>query len=652
MLRLFTVVSLWLLLSSLGGNFQLKKTDVRSTMEEMLAYHVEYKEFSPMLVRRSLKIYIEQFDYSKTYLLANEVQPYLGVQDRQLNGIVQNYASAQFPDYEALNQTIQQSITRARQCRQEIEQELIAQDIETTFLVEEPYSNYAGSGEELKKRIKEQLVTILVLEKQSSKGSTWTPLQRQKLFDLWERRFARMENPYLPSAGLTEHYLSLHLLRAFSKSLDAHTSYFSPEEAHEMRTSLEKRFEGIGVVLKEGVDGVTIHNMIKGAPAERCGQISRGDLLIEIDGQFVEGAPYEEVLKRLQGPPGGKIQLGLRSFQTGKTYQVNLKREKIVMQEERVSYSSEPYGEGIIGKLTLPSFYESGEGMSCEEDLKVALRALRAQGPLQGLVLDMRESSEGFLTQAVKVSGLFMTSGIVVISKYAHGITQYLRDLDGKSYYSGPLVVLTSRGSASAAEIVAQALQDYGTALVVGDDRTYGKGTIQYQTVTDPKATNFFKVTIGRYYTVSGRTTQIDGVKADIVVPTVYSVLPIGERYLEFPLRSDRIPSAYVDPLSDIDARSKPWFQKNYLPHLQKKLSVWTQMLPQLQLNSQYRLAQNKDYVAFLKVLEQKKQGKPTAKENWGVEDLQMAEAVNIVKDMATLKPKAAAEVALLLKAS
>ena len=169
------------------------------------------------------------------------------------------------------------------------------------------------------------------------------------------------------------------------------------------------------------------------------------------------------------------------------------------------------------------------------------------------------------------------------------------------------LIILTSRASASAAEIVAQALQDYGAALVVGDDRTYGKGTIQYQTVTDNAATSFFKVTVGRYYTVSGRTTQIDGVKADIVVPTSYSAMAIGERYLEFPLKSDRIPSAYSDPLTDVDPRNKLWFQQNYLPNLQKKLSVWTQMTEQLRTNSSYRLEKSKDNASFLKAIEQSK---------------------------------------------
>lgn len=644
-----------LFLCSLSGAFQLKTKDVRETMDEMLAYHVEYKQFSPLIARRSLKVYLQQFDPEKTYLLASEARSFVDPKEDKLKAIVQKYQSDDLSEYAALNLILQQSITRARNIRQELERELIQSQEEPRAIFGESYTDYASSEQELKGRIKNQLAQILVVEKRNGTLRAWDSEQRQKLFDLWERRFARMENTYLPSAGATEHFLCMHTLKAMAKSLDAHSSYFSPEEAYEMRTSLEKQFEGIGVVLREGIDGVVIHDMIKGGPAERSGKIKAGDLLVEIDGHSMQGASYEDVLKRLQGAGTGKVQLGLRHFDAqGKSelYRVELRREKIVMQEDRVQYSFERFGDGIIGKLVLPSFYESGGGSSCELDLRTALRELKKHGELLGLVLDMRENSGGFLNQAVKVAGLFISSGIVVISKYAQGETQYLRDLDGRAYYNGPLVILTSKASASAAEIVAQALQDYGTGLVVGDDRTYGKGTIQYQTVTDTSATSFFKVTVGRYYTVSGRTTQIDGVQADIVVPTVYSALPIGERYLEYPLKSDRIPSAYVDPLSDIDPRNKPWFQRNYLPNIQKKLSLWTQMLSQLRENSTYRLKQNKDYALFLKAIEQDKKGELfslTAQNNWGVDDLQMDEAVNILKDMALLKPEAAKKVALLI---
>ena len=660
-LRLFLLpVGLFFLLCSLSGAFQLRKTDVRAAMEEMLAYHVEYKDFSSLLARRSLKIYVEQFDSEKVYLLSSEARPYLDPNEDRLTVVIQKYYRDDLSEYDNLNQTIQRSIVRARSYRQEIEQELIASKEEPNPVLGESYVDYPSSEKELKSRIKNQLLRVLAAEKRVSNTSAWNAEQRKKVFALWEKRFARVESPYLPSndgkIGVTgEHLLCMHVLKAMAKSLDAHTSYFSPEEAFEMRTSLEKQFEGIGVILREGIDGVVIHDMIKGGPAERSGKIASGDLLVEINGQSVEGAPYEEVLKRLQGDGKGRLQLGLRrlSDKSVLSYQVDLKREKIVMEDERVKFTVEPYADGIIGKLILPSFYESGEGMSCEADMRDALRAMKKQGNLLGLVLDMRENSGGFLNQAVKVSGLFITSGVVVISKYAHGEIQYLRDLDGRSYYSGPLVILTSKASASAAEIVAQALQDYGTGIVVGDERTYGKGTIQYQTVTDPAATSFFKVTVGRYYTVSGRSTQIEGVKADVVVPTVYSALNIGERYLEYPLKNDRVPSAYVDPLTDIDQRNQAWFQRNYLPNLQKKLSLWTQMLPELRENSAYRLKQNKDFNLFLKALEQEKLGQsfsPSAQDNWGFDDLQMIEAVNILKDMTVLKPTAAKRVAAVLQ--
>jgi carboxyl-terminal processing protease len=644
--RIFKIFILPLLaffiLSAQTGTFHLKKEDVRKTMGEILTYHVEYKEFSSLIARRSLKVYVEQFDPDRIYLLSSEAKPYLEPKEDKLKAVVRKYYHDDLSEWSKLNQVIQNSIVRSRTYREEIEEELIASD-ENPEIVGGSYLDYPRTEKELKERVKKQLIRVLWIEKQANNLSFLNAEQRRKIFTLWERRFARVENTYLPE-NKSDHYLCMHVLKAFAKSLDAHTSYYSPEEAHEMRTSLEKQFEGIGVVLRESIDGVVIHDMIKGGPAERSGQIVAGDLLIEVDGQTVEGIPYEEVLKRLQGDGKGKIQIGLRRYaaeNNSNLYRVDLKRERIVMQDDRVQHSFESYADGIIGKINLPSFYESGEGSSCDIEMREALRALKKQGKLIGLVLDMRENSGGFLNQAVKVAGLFVSSGVIVISKYAQGEMQYLRDLDGRSYYTGPMVILTSKGSASAAEIVAQALQDYGIGVIVGDERTYGKGTIQYQTVTDSGAISFFKVTVGRYYTVSGRSTQIEGVKADIVVPTVYSAFNIGERYLEFPLMNDQVPSAYSDPLTDVDSRNKQWFQKNYLPNLQKKLSLWTQMLPQLQGNSAFRLKQNKDYVLFLKVLDQDKTKQSftlTAKENWGVEDLQMVEAVNIIKDMAIIR--------------
>lgn len=156
--------------------------------------------------------------------------------------------------------------------------------------------------------------------------------------------------------------------------------------------------------------------------------------------------------------------------------------------------------------------------------------------------------------------------------------------------------------------------------------------------MTDVSASAFFKVTVGKYYTVSGRSTQIEGVKADIGIPTEYSPYNIGERYLEYPLSNDRVPAVYVDLLTDVDQQAKIWLQKNYLPYIQKRESMWFQMVPQLQANSSMRLKNDPNYQLFLKEISSS--SRADKKSNWGVKDLPMEEAVNVVKDMAAMSVK------------
>jgi carboxyl-terminal processing protease len=625
-----------------AGSFQLTKKDVRRATDMMLKLHVEHKEFSPLMARRSIKIYLEQFDPDKIYFTAREALPFNDLKEERLKALVTNYLKDDLTEYSSLNQAIQGAIIRARKLRAQIAAQLIESEESFSLPKTMSYTDFAKNETELKERIKAHLAYLVNRERHYSNAQNWDKEQKRQTLELWERRFHRLEDPYLSTDRMAEHFLCMHTLKAVAKSLDAHTSYYSPEEAHDMRASLEKQFEGIGIILREGIEGIAIVGLVKGGPAERSGRVLVGDVIMAIDGKTVAGLSYEEILRRLQEVSRGQIQLELKRAKMDELVKVALAKEKILMKEDRLTYSAEPFADGIIGKLVLSSFYESGDGSSCEKDIREALRQLKKQGNLLGVVLDLRENSGGFLTQAVKVASLFLSSGIVVISKYSQGETHYLRNLDIHSYYNGPLVVLTSRASASAAEIVAQALQDYGTALVIGDERTYGKGTIQYQTVTDPNASCFFKVTVGRYYTVSGRTTQIDGVLADIIVPSHYSNVNIGERFLAYPLKSDRVPSVYTDPLSDIEQKNRAWFQQNYIPHLQKKISVWTRMIPALKSNTEECLSKNKDFALFMKVLEEQKSKEapfyPTPLQNWGSEDLQMHQAVRILKDMVYLR--------------
>ncbi|MGR3912821.1 MAG: S41 family peptidase [Candidatus Rhabdochlamydia sp.] len=623
-------ISLAITLDANAPREQLTLTDVRDCMEEMFSLHVETHEMTPSLAKRSMHNFIEQFDPQKMYLTESEVRPFLQLSSFMTEQLIDSYFADEFPEFIMLNTRMIKAIERSRVWRKQFYEEFMQKGEALRIVIpSERASHFATSLEELRERFRSELFRLFMLENRQQSTSYWTQDRKRSACLLFEKRFHQYENSYLLTGEGEEHHFAMHLLKAMARGLDAHTAYFTPAEAYEMRSSLEKQFEGVGVVLREGLDGVEITDLIKGGPADRSGQIEMGDLIVEINGRPLMGSSYQDVLSLMKGNGRREITLCLkrRGANADSYIQVSLMREKMAMNEERVSYSVEPFGYGIIGKITLPSFYEGSSFSSCDADIKEALRSIKKQGELLGLVIDLRGNLGGFLSQAVKVASTFMTSGVVAISKYAQGEIQYLRNIDPRVYYQGPLVLLTSKMSASAAEIVAQALQDYGIAVVAGDPRTYGKGSIQYQTITDPKASSFFKVTVGKYYTVSGRSTQIEGVETDIHVPTKYASYLIGEKYLQYALKNDQMAPAYSDKLVDVDGSTKKWFQQNYLPFLQKKESKWTQMVPLLKKNSDYRVSHSQDYQKFLK---------EPLKEN-PLFDLPLEEAVNIVKDMVYL---------------
>ncbi|MES2273276.1 MAG: S41 family peptidase [Chlamydiota bacterium] len=632
-----------------SNSFKLE--DIQKIMERIFTYHIENKKLTPTIVRRSMKIYTEQFDPDKAYLLESEILPYLHLSDAKAQEILSRLQKNDYSDFFQLNQIMQKAIIRAQNNRDQLGTELAQNPAELESFVHTTPAKFATSTQDLMGRQKNRMIRFYLFH--NSRTRLDSIERKKKVFALYDKKIRRLESNYLfltaemaPLAqAKIEYLLSLRILKSFAKSLDTHTSFFSSEEAADMRMSLEKQFEGVGVVLSEGIDGVIIAELIKGSPAAHSGKIAVNDLLVEIDGTPTGNIAFEDVLELLKNRDKGDIILGFKRLDleshNENFFRVSLRKRPIVMNEERIETSFEKFGEGILGKIVLYSFYESADGVSSERDIKEAIRSFREKGPLIGLVLDLRENSGGFLSQAVKVAGLFVSNGVIVISKYGKEDVHYLRNIVGKSVFNGPLVILTSQMSASASEIVAQALQDYGVALVVGDIRTFGKGSIQYQTVTDEKADLFFKVTVGRYYTVSGKSTQIDGVIADIVVPTQYAPYNIGEKYLEYPLPPDRVDSAYVDSLSDLDEKTRYLFQKKYLPYLQRPVSFWKKQLPELKKNSAYRLAHNPNFQAFIKRQEKIRARLADFPVNTvdehikvGMEDLQMTESIDIIKDM------------------
>lgn len=623
---------------SLGGGLYSEEEkaffsdqSIYHSIEKMLEYHVEYKEFSPLLIKRSFKLFLDQFDPYKIYLLQSEAHQFLHMSQEALEQVAEGHRKASYAKYEELNQLAQNAIVRAREIRKALRLKLLTCDISSG---EEEIESFPKTLEDLQKKTYSKLFQFLVSEKRWEGVEDFSQEQREILLDLWEERLSRIEKSYMSSRF--EPDFSRHVLKACAKGLDAHSSFFSAEEARDLRTTLEKQFEGIGVILREGVRGIMIKGLVKGSPAEKSGKLQKGDLLLAVNGETTSALSYEEVLQKLKGERGEKVVLKLCRLQEGQKedFEVSIVREKVIMEEDRVQFSEIPFGSGVIGKIEIPSFYESEDGASCVDDLREAISSLKKNKNLLGILVDMRENSGGFLSQAVKVASLFMSGGVVVVSKYAEGQMQYLRNTDGRVFYQGPMVLLTSKASASATEIVAQALQDYGIAVVVGDRRTYGKGTIQYQTVTDKNSSSYFKVTVGKYYTASGRSTQIEGVHADIEIPTAYAPFNIGEKYLAYPLKNDQIEPVFIDPLTDVAPRTRAWMKKKYLPRLQKKLSFWTEVLPVLRSNSEFRIHHDQEFLRFLGKMKEESEALDLGEAILEPSDPTFQEAVNVLKDM------------------
>lgn len=620
--------------------YALSLQDVRPTMDKMFTYHVENKQFSPLVVKRSLKIYLEQFDPERIYLLRSEVEPYLGVTPRQAREIIAHYNKDEFPAYWNLNFTIEKAVRRAQKIRHEqIERLLNEGEGALKTSVPLAYSNYPLDEKDLKERIYGRLILEVKAHLRARPERTITPQLIQKILNHRAKKTIAFEEEYL---NPSEHTLTLHMLKAMAKSLDAHTGYYSPREAYEIRTMLKKEFSGVGVVFREDFDGVYVSDLVPNGPAYKNGSIKVGDILVAVNHQGIEDMTFEQLLEVMKGQAGSKVTLGVK--RNDQVVHIDLIREKISMDDERVTFTSESYADGIIGKIDVPAFYDNGGNINVSHDLREALRALKSEGNLKGIVMDFRENSGGFLSQAIKVSSLFINGGLIVISKYADGEVSYARDVNGQLFFDGPVVILISKASASAAEIVAQALQDYGVAIIVGDERSYGKGSMQYQTITDEKAKAFFKVTVGRYYTASGRSPQIQGVQGDIHVPTAFFPYNIGEKYLEYPLSNDHLSGDVFHSLMNIKQGSYRDVARFAVPYLKPRESQWRQMLPTLIRNSRDRIENNQNYQFFLKVgngyrpKRVKTLNRSEAiKENFGVNDLQVQESVEIIKDMISI---------------
>jgi carboxyl-terminal processing protease len=357
-------------------------------------------------------------------------------------------------------------------------------------------------------------------------------------------------------------------LNALAHVYDPHSDYFGPEEAKNFSIAMNLSLVGIGATLEAAEDGCKIRELVPGGPADRSGQLHPGDRIVSVAQNGKEPVdiakmPLSRATELIRGVKGTTVELTIvpanPAPETGHTI-VRIVRDEVKL-EERQAKARIVDLPGAAGKTTrlgmidLPSFYEGTDRAhrSATADVARLVRKLETDG-VRGIVLDLRRNGGGSLEEAIRLTGLFIHSGPVVQTRGPAGDIEIGTDNDSSELYTGPLIVLTSRFTASASEILAGALQDYGRALIVGDSSTFGKGTVQtilplarilkQNGIPSSDRAGTLKVTIRKFYRPSGASTQLRGVKPDIVLPSTSDVGEIGESAMKDPLPWDTLPSA------------------------------------------------------------------------------------------------------------
>ena len=347
-------------------------------------------------------------------------------------------------------------------------------------------------------------------------------------------------------------------MNAFAREVDPHTSYLSPRSADQFQTEMNLSLEGIGAVLQMTDDYTVIRSLVAGGPASNSKQLSEGDRIIGVgqDGEEIVdviGWRLDDVVQLIKGPKGTKVNLQiLPEGKEAKSQVITIVRDKIRLEDRAVKSEVIERDGKKIGVLEVPSFYV---GLSKDTDEQIS--QLKAKG-VDGIIVDLRNNGGGALTEATALSGLFITSGPVVQVRDSYGRVNVNADTDDKISYDGPMTVLINRYSASASEIFAAAMQDYGRAIILGEN-SFGKGTVQQHRSLNhiydlfDKELGYVQYTIQKFYRIDGGSTQNKGVAPDIPFPTAVDADETGESVEDNALPWDSIDRANYTVLARND---------------------------------------------------------------------------------------------------
>ncbi len=354
-------------------------------------------------------------------------------------------------------------------------------------------------------------------------------------------------------------YFAIYL-NTIVEEFDPHTNYFAPPDKERFDLRMSGKLEGIGARLQKKNDYITIIEIISGGPAWRSEKVEVGDVILKVkqedekDPVSIVGMRIDDAVKLIKGPKGTKVTLTIKNVD-GTIADKTLTRDVVELEETYAKSSLIEKDSRKFGLVNLPQFYFDMDDYgqrNAATDVKKEIERLKDEG-MEGLVLDLRDNGGGSLRTAVDIAGLFIKKGPVV-QVASNGNKEVLKDENSEIVWDGPMVILVNELSASASEILAAAMQDYKRAIIIGSEQTYGKGTVQnvidlnqWLRKNDLGDMGALKITSQKFYRVNGGSTQLEGVKSDVVMPDRYSYIDVGERDYDNPLPYDKIDAAKYD---------------------------------------------------------------------------------------------------------
>ncbi|CEN40106.1 carboxy terminal-processing peptidase [Capnocytophaga cynodegmi] len=567
-MRNFSISLTLLFVSFASCSFVSKKFDdpeKDKLLVEIIQHILTNKHFNPIDVnddfsKQMYKNYIEHLDSQKRYFLQSDINEFKKYETR-LDDDLKN------DDLTFFNLTYNRLTQRMKEA-QDITKDIFKKPFnfssKETINTDFEKIPYVKNKAELQKRW-EQIITFSILsnyitkekeEKNKKEKDANYKVKSDK--ELQKEAIETSEKTLLElfsflNDTVKEEWFSVYV-NAMTETFDPHTTYMAPDIKDNFDRDMSGKFEGIGAQLQKKADGIRITGIMLGGPVWKGKLLEVGDHILKVaqgDEEPVDivGMRLDDAIKLIKGPKGTEVRLTVKRVD-GTIEVVPIVRDMVELEETFAKAAIIEDGDKKYGIINLPKFYidfKNHKERNAASDVALEIEKLKKEN-IDGLIIDLRNNGGGSLKAVVELGGLFIKNGPIVQVKSPRGRIDVLSDTDSRIQWNGSLVILVNELSASASEILAAAMQDYKRAIVIGGKQTFGKGTVQsFEDLNNYVRQNSFgdlgalKYTIQKFYRINGGSTQLEGVKSDIVVPDKYKYIDVGERDLINAMKWDKI---------------------------------------------------------------------------------------------------------------